>query len=141
MTRAASTSTVAIHDEYDIVHVRHAAREAASTAGFSLVQQTKLVTAASELARNALVYGGGGQAEIVVENLGSNPTVRMTFTDKGPGIPDIDAAMADGFTTGSGLGLGLGGAKRLADHFRIESEPGRGTMVEISMSVRRIAGP
>ena len=141
MTRTPSTSTVAIHDEYDIVHVRHAAREAATTAGFSLVQQTKLVTAASELARNALVHGGGGQADITIDNLRANATVRMTFTDKGPGIPDIEAAMADGFTTGSGLGLGLGGARRLADQFRLESTPGRGTVVEISMSVRRSAGP
>lgn len=141
MTRAPSNTSVAIHDEFDIVHVRHAARQAATTAGFTLVQQTKLVTAASELARNALVYGGGGKAEIAVEDLGANRTVRMIFTDRGPGITDIEAAMADGFTTGSGLGLGLGGAKRLADQFRIESAPGRGTTVEITMSVRRNAGP
>ncbi|MFD2421225.1 ATP-binding protein [Amycolatopsis pigmentata] len=133
MTRAPATSTVHIRDEGDIVHVRQAAREAARKAGFTLVQQTKLVTAASELARNALVHGGGGQAELYTDEA----DVRMVFRDQGPGIPDIEAALADGFTTGNGLGLGLGGARRLADGFRLDSAPGAGTMVEISMSARR----
>jgi serine/threonine-protein kinase RsbT len=128
---------VAIRNEVDIVHVRQAAREAAVTAGFSLVQQTKLVTAASELARNALVYGGGGQAEILVEETPTSGTVQLTFADSGPGIPDIDVAMTDGYTTGSGLGLGLGGARRLADHFHIESAPGKGTTIRLSISSRR----
>jgi serine/threonine-protein kinase RsbT len=124
---------VSIENEGDIVHVRQAARAAATAAGFTLVQQTKLVTAASELARNALVHGGGGQAEIFA----GNAAVRMVFRDAGPGIADIDQAMADGFTTGAGLGLGLGGARRLADGFRIDSAPGAGTVIEISMSTRR----
>jgi serine/threonine-protein kinase RsbT len=130
-------TTVAIKTEPDIVHVRQAAREAAVSAGFSLVQQTKLVTAASELARNALVYGGGGHAEIVVEESGSTGTVQLTFVDSGPGIPDLEQAMTDGYTTGSGLGLGLGGARRLADRFHIESEPGKGTTIRLSISTRR----
>lgn len=137
MTRLSSTNTVAIKTEPDIVLVRQVAREAAVTAGFSLVQQTKLVTAASELARNALVYGGGGQAEIVVEESGSTRTVRLTFVDSGPGIPDIELALTDGYTTGSGLGLGLGGARRLADRFHIESAPGKGTRIELSLSTHR----
>lgn len=137
MSSTPTTSTVAITSENDIVHVRQAAREAAVRAGFSLVQQTKLVTAASELARNALVYGGGGQAGIAVEETGGTGTVRLTFVDSGPGIPDIEVAMTDGYTTGSGLGLGLGGARRLADQFRIESEPGKGTRIELSITARR----
>lgn len=137
MSGAPSMTTVAITDETDIVHVRQAAREAAVHAGFSLVQQTKLVTAASELARNALVHGGGGRAEIAVEETGRTGTVRLTFVDSGPGIPDIEVAMADGYTTGAGLGLGLGGARRLADRFDIESEPGKGTRIELSITTRR----
>jgi len=133
VTRAPATSTVAIEDEGDIVHVRQAAREAARNAGFTLVQQTKLVTAASELARNALVHGGGGKAEIFV----NDTDVRLVFRDSGPGIPDVEVALTDGYTTGSGLGLGLGGARRLADGFKIDSAPGTGTTVEISMSARR----
>jgi serine/threonine-protein kinase RsbT len=128
---------VAIRNEVDIVRVRQAAREAAVTAGFSLVQQTKLVTAASELARNALVYGGGGQAEILVEETPAGGTVQLTFADSGPGIPDLDVALTDGYTTGSGLGLGLGGARRLADRFHIESVPGKGTTIRLSISSRR----
>ncbi|HKS44060.1 MAG TPA: ATP-binding protein [Amycolatopsis sp.] len=129
MTSASATSTAPIKDEGDIVPVRQAAREAAAAAGFTLVQQTKLVTAASELARNALVHGGGGQAEIFAGASG----VRMVFRDSGPGIADIEQAMTDGFTTGSGLGPGRGGARRLADGFRIDSAP----TVEISMSAHR----
>jgi serine/threonine-protein kinase RsbT len=137
VSSAPSTNTVAITNETDIVHVRQAAREAAVRAGFSLVQQTKLVTAASELARNALVYGGGGRAEIAVEETGQTGTVRLTFVDSGPGIPDVEVAMTDGYTTGSGLGLGLGGARRLADRFHIESAPGKGTRIELSITTRR----
>lgn len=137
MTGAPPTTTVAISNETDIVHVRQAARQAAVTAGFSLVQQTKLVTAASELARNALVYGGGGRAEITVEETAATGTVRLTFVDSGPGIPDIEVALTDGYTTGSGLGLGLGGARRLADQFAIDSAPGKGTRIELSITTRR----
>ncbi|SFI61209.1 anti-sigma regulatory factor [Amycolatopsis sacchari] len=137
MSGAPATTSVAITSETDIVHVRQAAREAAVSAGFSLVQQTKLVTAASELARNTLVYGGGGRAEIVVEENALSGTVRLTFVDSGPGIPDIDLALTDGYTTGSGLGLGLGGARRLADRFSIDSAPGKGTRIELSITARR----
>jgi serine/threonine-protein kinase RsbT len=140
VTRVLSTSTVSIETETDIVHVRARAREAATSAGFSLVQQTKLVTAASELARNALVYGGGGTAETSVEQGADTATVHMTFTDSGPGIPDVQAALTDGFTTGNGLGLGLGGAGRLADKITIDSTPGVGTTVRISLSAKRIRG-
>ncbi|WP_435155180.1 anti-sigma regulatory factor [Amycolatopsis sacchari] len=137
MSGAPATTSVAITSETDIVQVRQAAREAAVSAGFSLVQQTKLVTAASELARNTLVYGGGGRAEIVVEESALAGTVRLTFVDSGPGIPDIDLALTDGYTTGSGLGLGLGGARRLADRFSIDSAPGKGTRIELSITARR----
>jgi serine/threonine-protein kinase RsbT len=141
VTRAPARTTVPIRGENDIVHVRQAARDAAVSAGFSLVQQTKLVTAASELARNALVYGGGGKAELGLEDSGGVKTVHMTFSDEGPGIEDIDVAMTDGYTTGSGLGLGLSGARRLADQFSIDSTPGAGTRVRISLSSRRKSGP
>jgi len=116
----------------DVVRVRQAVRALAVSAGLSLVDQTKMVTAASELARNTQTYGGGGSArlELVVEPARSG--VRATFTDTGPGIPDVDVAMADGYTSGSGLGLGLSGARRLVDAFEIDSEVGRGTTVVIT---------
>ena len=100
--------------------------------GFSLVEQTKIVTAASELARNTLIYGGGGT--VVLESLdeGARRGLRLTFTDKGPGIADVARALTDGYTTGSGLGLGLGGAKRLSNEFEISSAPGQGTRVRIA---------
>lgn len=137
MSRTTATRTVAIGSDTDIVHVRQAAREAAVTAGFSLVQQTKLVTAASEIARNTLVYGGGGQAEITVDDSAGGSTVRLVFADSGPGIADVELAMSDGYTTGTGLGLGLGGARRLADTFTIESAPGKGTRIELTITARR----
>lgn len=100
--------------------------------GFSLVDQTKIVTAASELARNTVVHGGGGtvQMDLLIE--GARRGVRLTFRDHGPGIADIQAAMRDGFTTGGGLGLGLGGARRLSNEFDIQSTPGEGTVVRIT---------
>ena len=113
------------------MRVRQAVREMAQSAGFSLVDQTKLVTAASELARNTLEYGGGGEAEIEVLENGTRRGVRVTFADQGPGIPDIEEALRDGFTTGGGLGLGLGGARRLTNEFEIDSKPGAGTRVRI----------
>lgn len=116
----------------DVVLVRQIVRARAVENGFSLVDQTKLVTAASELARNALEYGGGGTMRLEVLNSGSRRGVRLTFEDKGPGIPDIERAMRDGFTTGNGLGLGLGGAKRLSNEFEIVSRPGEGTRVTIT---------
>ncbi len=106
-------------------------RERAVAQGFSLVDQTKLVTAASELARNTLEYGGGGEVTIEVLNDGMRKGVRLTFSDHGPGIADIDLALKDGYTTGGGLGLGLSGAKRLSNEFSIESRPGEGTRVRL----------
>ena len=116
----------------DVVATRQAARGFAVAQGFSLVDQTKLVTAASELARNTLEYGGGGVVHIEVLQDGIRRGLRLTFIDQGPGIADIAQAMKDGFTTGNGLGLGLGGAKRLSNEFEIASEPGKGTRVAVT---------
>ena len=112
--------------------MRHAVREQAIALGFSLVDQTKLVTAASELARNILNYGGGGQMQIEKLRDGGRTGLRLVFVDRGPGIPDIDLAMKDGYTTGGGMGLGLGGAKRLSNEFSIQSRVGEGTTVTIT---------
>jgi serine/threonine-protein kinase RsbT len=122
---------VEIASNEDVVFVRQRAREQGQRAGFSLLEITKVVTAASELARNALEHGGGGHADIEVVTDGIRRGVRMTFVDEGPGIPDIEAAMRDGFTTGGGLGLGLGGSRRLVSDFHIESVVGRGTRVQV----------
>jgi serine/threonine-protein kinase RsbT len=116
----------------DVVLVRQAVRAHAVQAGFSLVDQTKLVTAASELARNALEYGGGGSMRLELINDGARRAVRLTFQDNGPGISDIQQALKDGFSTGGGLGLGLSGAKRLSNEFDIASAPGQGTRVTIA---------
>src|SRR6201996_8619512 len=121
-----------IRSPEDIVRVRQATRENAVAQGFSLVDQTKLVTAASELARNTLDYGGGGGVEIVRRSDPPRRGVRLIFTDKGPGIADIEQALKDGFTSGGGLGLGLSGAKRLSDEFSITSAPGEGTRIVIA---------
>lgn len=120
-----------IRSSQDVVRVRQRVRTLAIEAGLSLVDQTKIVTAASELARNTLEYGGGGSAELEVVN-GVHRGVRLTFVDEGPGIRDIEAALRDGFTTGDGLGLGLGGAKRLSNEFKIDSILGKGTRVTIA---------
>jgi len=116
----------------DVVSVRQAVRTWAIDAGFSLVDQTKMVTAASEIARNTIDYGGGGTAtlELIVES--PRRGLRVAFEDKGPGISDIQQAMTDHFTTGNGLGLGLGGAKRLVNEFHISSRVGEGTRVVIT---------
>ena len=121
-----------IRSTQDVVRVRQRVRALAIDAGLSLVDQTKIVTAASELARNTLDYGGGGT--LLLESLddGIRKGLRLTFEDQGPGIADISAALRDGFTTGSGMGLGLGGAKRLANEFNIRSAPGEGTCVAIT---------
>ncbi|HTM51455.1 MAG TPA: anti-sigma regulatory factor [Bryobacteraceae bacterium] len=116
----------------DIVNMRQAVRRYAVEAGFSLVDQTKLVTAASEVARNTIVYGLGGSAKLELLNNDTRKGVHIVFEDSGPGIADITLAMKDGYTTGTGLGLGLGGAKRLVNEFRIESRPGEGTRVELT---------
>lgn len=123
--------TASIRNSDDIVKVRRVVREWAVSLGFSLVDQTKVVTAASELARNVIDYGGGGDFRIESLNNDSRRGLRLTFSDKGPGIADMEQAMKDGFTTGGGLGLGLGGAKRLVNEFLIDSKPGRGTTVVI----------
>lgn len=124
--------SLAISTNDDIVRVRQRVREWAMNLGFSLVDQTKLVTAASELARNTLVYGRGGTLllEVVVNN--RKRGLRLTFEDKGPGIANVDLALKDGFTTGNGLGLGLGGARRLSQEFELTSRPGEGTRVMIA---------
>jgi serine/threonine-protein kinase RsbT len=120
-----------IQSAEDVVAVRQTVRQRAVELGFNLVDQTKIVTAASELSRNTLQYGGGGRVHIEsVENLGRRG-IRLTFEDEGPGIPDVDLAMKDGYTTGGGLGLGLSGARRLSNEFFIQSAPGKGTRVTI----------
>jgi serine/threonine-protein kinase RsbT len=121
-----------IHTSEDVVRVRQLARERAVAQGFSLVDQTKLVTAASELARNTLEYGGGGEVTVETLNDGARKGVRLTFIDRGPGIENLELALKDGYTTGNGLGLGLSGAKRLSNEFDIDSKPGEGTRVMIA---------
>lgn len=116
----------------DIVVVRRVVREWAIASGFSLVDQTKLVTAASELARNTLIHGGGGEVRMQRLNDDQRRGVRLAFHDQGPGIADIDQALRDGYTSGGGLGLGLGGARRLSNDFDIDSKPGQGTIVTIA---------
>lgn len=116
----------------DVVRVRTRVRQEAIAIGLSLVDQTKLVTAASELARNTLRYGGGGEAEITLLSLPGKRGVQLKFSDSGPGIADLALALTDGYTTGGGLGLGLGGAKRLVDEFSLVSEVGVGTVVVIT---------
>lgn len=115
----------------DVVAARQKVRQWTTELRFSLVDQTKLITAASELARNALDHGHGGAMAMEVVSNNGKPGLRLTFEDHGPGIPDIDQALKDGFTTGSGMGLGLGGSKRLVNEFSIESEVGKGTKVTI----------
>jgi len=118
-----------IQSSADVVLVRQAVRQFAVEVGFGLVDQTKIVTAASELARNTLDYGGGGTVRLETLQDGGRRGLRLTFEDQGPGIPDIEMALRDGFTTGGGLGMGLGGSKRLANEFGIESVVGEGTRV------------
>jgi serine/threonine-protein kinase RsbT len=127
-----SLETLEIRSSADVVAVRQAARALAEQVGFSLVDQTKLVTAASELARNTIDYGGGGSVRLELVENGVRRGVRLTFEDQGPGILDITMALKDGYTTGRGLGLGLGGARRLVNDFTIDSSPGRGTRVMIA---------
>jgi serine/threonine-protein kinase RsbT len=126
-----STETLPVKAEPDVVAVRRRVREVSANLGFGLVDQTKVVTAASELARNTIIHGGGGEMKMETLN-GPRTGIRLTFEDKGPGIPDINIALRDGFTTGSGLGLGLGGSKRLVSDFEIVSRVGEGTRVMIT---------
>ncbi|MDQ1061335.1 ATP-binding protein [Stenotrophomonas sp. SORGH_AS_0282] len=121
-----------IRVEQDVVLARQAARQAAVACRMRLIDQTKLVTAASELARNAVIYGGGGSMEWEVVDSGIRRGLRLVFSDNGPGIPDIAQALTDGWTSGSGMGLGLSGSRRLVDQFELESEPGKGTRVAIT---------
>lgn len=118
-----------ITDDDDVVRVRQLVRTVAVATKLSLVDQTKLVTAASELARNTLVYGGGGRAEVQVVSNGRRAGIQLTFSDEGPGIVDMDLALTDGYTTGGGLGLGLSGTRRLVDEFDIRTRVGEGTRV------------
>ena len=124
--------TLPIRASDDIVRVRQEVRARAVEVGLGLVDQTKIVTAASELARNTLDYGGGGQATIQIIGNGLRKGVRLIFEDQGPGIPDIELALKDGYTTGAGLGLGLSGAKRLSNEFEIQSRVDEGTRVSIA---------
>jgi len=124
--------TLSLRSSEDIVLIRQAVRAAAVDLRLSLVDQTKIVTAASELARNTLDYGGGGTVRIQGLQDGGRRGLRLTFQDKGPGIPDVERALKDGYTTGNGLGPGLGGARRLSSEFAIESRPGEGTKVTIA---------
>jgi len=126
------TDKLSVASDGDVVAVRQRVRAMAIESGFSLVDQTKIVTAASELARNTVVHGGGGTVEMNLLMEGPRRGVQLTFRDHGPGIADIEAAMRDGFTTGGGLGLGLGGARRLSNEIEIHSAPGDGTVVRIT---------
>ena len=127
---------VTITADEDVVRVRQLVRTVAVGAKLSLVDQTKLVTAASELARNTLVYGGGGVSEVTVLDGGRRRGVRIVFADDGPGIADLDLALTDGYTTGGGLGLGLSGARRLVDEFEIDTAAGRGTRITVTKWAR-----
>jgi serine/threonine-protein kinase RsbT len=129
---AESHESLEIRSSADVVAVRQATRALAERVGFSLVDQTKLVTAASELARNTITYGGGGSVRLEVVENGARRGVRLSFEDQGPGIQDVTLALKDGYTTGQGLGLGLGGARRLVNDFTIESALGSGTRVVIA---------
>ena len=127
-----SDERLALGSSADIVALRQAVRAAAVELRFSLVDQTKIVTAASELARNALVYGGGGIARVEGLLEGGRRGLRLTFEDKGPGIPDLTLALTDGWTSGKGMGVGLSGSRRLVNEFDIQSEPGKGTTVTVT---------
>ncbi|MDT5039172.1 MAG: serine/threonine-protein kinase RsbT [Actinoplanes sp.] len=123
---------IAVTTDQDVVRVRQLVRTVAVAVKLSLVDQTKLVTAASELARNTLVYGGGGMVEIERVENGRRSGIRIVFADEGPGIADLDLALTDGYTTGSGLGLGLSGARRLVDEFDIATAVGQGTSITVT---------
>jgi serine/threonine-protein kinase RsbT len=124
--------TLVISTDEDVVRVRQLTRTVAVKVKLSLVDQTKLVTAASELARNTLVYGGGGTAEVTVVDNGRRRGVRIVFSDQGPGIADLNLALTDGYTTGGGMGLGLSGSRRLVDEFDIETAVGEGTRITVT---------
>ena len=127
-----TTGSLPINDNVDVVTCRRTVRQIAAGLKFSIISQTMLVTAASELARNTLIHGGGGRFSWEVISAGPRRGVRLSFEDDGPGIPDIQSAMTNGWTSGNGLGLGLPGAKRLVNEFEIQSTVGRGTRVVIT---------
>ncbi|MGE1172815.1 anti-sigma regulatory factor [Pseudomonas sp. BW7P1] len=127
-----SSGTQSIHIEQDVVLARQTARKLATECGMRLIDLTKLVTAVSELARNTMVYGGGGDMDWQILDDDHKVGLRLTFRDEGPGIADIKLAMTDGWTSGNGLGLGLTGAKRLVDEFELDTAPGKGTRVTIT---------
>ena len=127
-----TTDCMSLREADEVALVRHAVRDWAVYLGFGLVDQTKMVTAASELARNMVIYGGGGTVYIESPKVDGRVGLRLTFEDRGPGIADIQRALTDGYTTGNGLGLGLGGAKRLSNEFEISSRPGEGTRISIT---------
>ena len=131
MANEAEVKVMPLRSDEDVVRLRQMVREQMVAAGFSLIDQTKIVTASSELARNTLRYGGGGEARVLHVNNGMRRGLALEVIDQGPGIPDIAQALKDGYTTGGGMGLGLSGAKRLSDEFEIESAPGAGTTVKI----------
>ena len=126
------TNTAPLLNDEDVVRLRKLVRDRLVAAGFSLIDQTKFVTAASELARNTLRYGGGGHALLNDLNDGLRRGIAVSFVDEGPGIADLELALTDGYTSGGGMGLGLSGARRLADEFNIDTEPGKGTTVTIT---------
>ena len=128
---SAAPISLPLHTDEDVVLLRKFIRHNVVALGFGLTDQTKVVTAASELARNTLRYGGGGEAEVSLPTEATRRGIRMEFIDRGPGIPDIQAALKDGYTTGGGMGMGLGGAKRLCDDFSIDTGPQSGTRVTI----------
>ncbi|KAF2394615.1 anti-sigma regulatory factor [Pseudomonas frederiksbergensis] len=127
-----SSGSQPIQIEQDVVLARQTARKLAQECGMRLIDLTKLVTAVSELARNTMVYGGGGDMDWQILDENARTGLRLVFRDEGPGIPDIKLAMTDGWTSGSGLGLGLTGAKRLVEEFELETEPGKGTRITIT---------
>jgi serine/threonine-protein kinase RsbT len=129
--QALSSESLKIDTAEDIVRVRQSVRKAAVSLGFGIVDQTKIVTASSELARNTLDYGGGGFAQLEVVQNDRKKGLRVIFEDRGPGIPDVERALTDGFTSGNGMGLGLGGAKRPSHEFEIFSKIGEGTRVSV----------
>ncbi|GAA2524708.1 ATP-binding protein [Streptomyces sp. NPDC058947] len=131
-SRHAAPATLPIGSDADLAWVRQQVRQAAAELGFGLVQQTKLVTAASELARNTLVHGGGGHVVLTPLHTGQAQGLRLSFVDSGPGIRDLEQAMTDGYTSGGGLGLGLSGSKRLVQEFEVDSTPGGGTTVTVT---------
>jgi len=126
------SETLPLRSDEDIVRSRQLVRQWAVELSFSLVEQTKIITAASEIARNTVLHGGGGVMQVEALTDGARRGLRLTFQDKGPGIPDLEQAMKDGFTTAGGLGLGLGGAKRLSSEFSVESRVGEGTRVVLA---------